>query len=194
MRWHSAAIPLHCAFAMKIYTRTGDDGTTGLLGANRVPKHDARVEAYGTVDELNAALGVARSLEQPGPLDSELDAVQSALFQVGAELATTDSEMLQKLSRLAENHVGELERLIDRLEQDLPPLTNFILPGGTPLGAQFHFARTVCRRAERRLTALAERESVEPRLVRYLNRLADLLFVMARWVNHRAGVAETTWP
>jgi cob(I)alamin adenosyltransferase len=194
LRWQSAAIALHFGLAMKIYTRTGDDGTTGLLGPNRVRKHDARVEAYGSVDELNAALGVARSLDPRGALDAELALLQSALFQAGAELATVDGRMLEKLTRLADNQVDELERLIDRLEGELPALTNFILPGGGPLGAQLHFARTVCRRAERRLTALAELERIEPRLVRYLNRVADLLFVMARWVNHRGGVPETTWP
>lgn len=179
---------------MKIYTRTGDDGTTGLLGAARVSKHDARVEAYGSVDELNAALGVARSGDPKGPLDAELAAIQSALFQLGAELATRDESALQKLSRVADDQVTELERLIDRLERDLAPLANFILPGGSPPGSQLHFARTVCRRAERRVTALAQNESVDPRLVRYLNRLGDLLFVMARWRNHHAGVAETMWP
>jgi len=179
---------------MKIYTRTGDDGTTGLLGAGRVAKHDARVEAYGTVDELNAGLGAAGALDAQGWLTGDLPGIQSALFQIGAELATTDARMLEKLSRVADDDVTALERIIDRLERDLPPLTQFVLPGGSPLAAQLHLARTVCRRAERRMTALAEREPLEPRLVRYLNRLADLLFVMARWCNRRAGVAETMWP
>jgi len=179
---------------MRIYTRTGDDGTTGLLGAPRVPKHDARVEAYGSVDELNAALGVVRSLDPHGPLDAEMASIQSSLLWVGAELATTDAAMLHKLSRVADTHVTELEQLIDRLEQELPPLSNFILPGGSPPGAQLHFARTICRRAERRVTALAQSAGVEPRLVRYLNRLGDALFVMARWCNYRSGAGETTWP
>jgi cob(I)alamin adenosyltransferase len=179
---------------MKIYTRTGDDGTTGLLGAARVPKHDARVEAYGSVDELNAAIGVARALDTGRLVDADLEAIQAALFQVGAELATADAKMLEKLARVSDGDVASLEGLIDRLEADLPPLTKFVLPGGSPLAAQLHFARTVCRRAERRVTALAGREAVEARLVRWLNRLADLLFVMARWVNRREGAAETTWP
>jgi len=179
---------------MKIYTRTGDDGTTGLLGAGRVPKHDARVEAYGSVDELNAALGVARALDADRRLEDDLARVQSALFQLGAELATTDARMLETLSRLGDDDVAALERAIDRLDADLPPLTRFVLPGGSPLAAQLHLARTVCRRAERRVTALAAHEAVETRLVRWLNRLADLLFVMARWVNAREGRAETTWP
>lgn len=179
---------------MKIYTRTGDDGTTGLLGAARVPKHDARVEAYGCVDELNAALGVARALDTGRLLAGDLEQLQQALFQVGAELATADERMLEKLDRVSDADVAALEGTIDRLEADLAPLTRFVLPGGSLLAAQLHFARTVCRRAERRVTSLAERERVEPRLVRWLNRLADLLFVMARWANLRAGVAETTWP
>jgi cob(I)alamin adenosyltransferase len=179
---------------MKIYTRTGDDGTTGLLGASRVPKHDARVEAYGSVDELNAVLGMARSIDANRLVEAELAGIQESLFQVGAELATTDAKMLATLARVTDDDVAALERTIDRLEAGLPPLTRFVLPGGAPLAAQLHFARTVCRRAERRVTALAERERIEPRLVRWLNRLADLLFVMARSVNHREGRPEPTWP
>jgi cob(I)alamin adenosyltransferase len=178
---------------VKIYTRTGDDGTTGLLGPGRVPKHSPRVESYGTVDELNAVLGMARALDEAGWLADELAAIQARLFQVGAELATTAPDALARQERIAEVDVATLEGWIDRLEADLPPLRNFVLPAGAPLAAQLHLARTVCRRAERRLVALAEVETVEPRLVRYLNRLADLLFVMARWCNHRAGVAETEW-
>ncbi len=179
---------------MKIYTRTGDDGTTGLLGSSRVRKHDARVEAYGSVDELNAALGVAGVHDTQGWFRELVADIQSALFQVGAELATADPKMLEKLSRVADDDIVGLERHIDLLEQDLEPLTKFILPSGTSLAAHLHLARTVCRRAERRVTALAEHEAVDSRIVRYLNRLADLLFVMARWSNARAKVAETTWP
>jgi cob(I)alamin adenosyltransferase len=181
------------AAEMKIYTRTGDDGTTGLLGAARVPKHDARVESYGTVDELNASLGVAIGLDPQRWLADDLKAIQSVLFRVGAELATVDARALAALSRVGDDDVGALERGIDRLDQELAPLTRFVLPGGTPLAAQLHLARTVCRRAERRVTALAEQASGS-RTVQYLNRLADLLFTMARYANHRAGVAETTWP
>jgi cob(I)alamin adenosyltransferase len=179
---------------MKIYTRTGDDGTTGLLGAARVPKHDARVESYGTVDELNAALGVAIGLDSGSGLADDLKAIQSALFRVGAELATIDARALESLARIGDDDVSALERIIDRLDPELAPLTRFILPGGSPLAAQLHLARTVCRRAERRVTALADSTGGTSRIVQYLNRLADLLFVMARFVNHRAGVAETTWP
>jgi cob(I)alamin adenosyltransferase len=178
---------------MKIYTRTGDDGTTGLLGAARVPKHDARVEAYGTVDELNAALGIAATLDSQRWFADEAAAIQPALFRVGAELATTDVRMLGQLSRVDDDDVAALERSIDRLDAELPPLSRFVLPGGSPLAAQLHFARTVCRRAERRVTALAEDGPAGTRLVMYLNRLADLLFVMARAANQRAGVVETTW-
>ena len=179
---------------MKIYTRTGDDGTTGLLGAARVPKHDERVESYGTVDELNATLGVADALDTRRCLADAIAVIQPALFRVGAELATVDPAMLAKLDRIGDDDVATLERLIDMMDAGLPTLTRFVLPGGAPLAAQLHFARTVCRRAERRVTALAQRAGGLTRVVMYLNRLADLLFVMARFVNHREGVAETTWP
>ena len=178
---------------MKIYTRTGDDGTTGLLGKARVPKHDARVEAYGSVDELNAVLGVAQAQGGAGVFGDALAGFQVTLFQLGAELATTDAGMLAKLDRVSADDVSALEREIDRFETELKPLTQFVLPGGAPLAAALHHARTVCRRAERRVTALAARESVSPHVVHWLNRLADLLFVMARVANVRAGVADRTW-
>ena len=179
---------------MKIYTRTGDDGTTGLLGAGRVSKADARIEAYGTVDELNAAIGAARALDVEHWLESGLAKVQANLFQIGAELAAEEAGALAKLDRLADADVASLEGWIDRLDADLPPLKRFILPAGTPLAASLHVARTVCRRAERRVVALAAARTLEPRLVRYLNRLADALFVLARWCNRRAGANEQTWP
>ena len=178
---------------MKIYTRTGDDGTTGLLGPGRVLKSDPRVEAYGSVDELNALLGVVRSLDTAGWLTGELAAIQSLLFSLGAELAATTPEPLAKMERVGDADVTALERVIDRLEADLPPLVNFVLPAGSALSAQLHLARTVCRRAERRVVALGTAAPLEPRLTCYLNRLADLLFVMARWCNRRAGVAEVAW-
>jgi len=178
---------------MKIYTRTGDDGTTGLLGPGRVPKSAPRVEAYGSVDELNAALGVARSLDAGGWVTAELATLQGRLFSLGAELAATATAPLARVDRIAQADVETLEQIIDRLESELPPLVNFILPAGHVLAAQLHLARTVCRRAERRVVALAETAPVEPLLVQYLNRLADLLFVMARWCNRRAGVPETEW-
>jgi len=178
---------------VKIYTRAGDDGSTGLLGPGRVSKHAPRVEAYGTVDELNASLGAARALDAAKWLDAELSAIQSRLFNVGAELATIEAGALARLDRVSDGDVRTLEDWIDRREQDLAPLTRFILPGGTPLAAELHRARTVCRRAERRVVALARDEAVEPVVVRYLNRLGDLLFVLARWCNHRANVPEIEW-
>ena len=178
---------------MKIYTRTGDDGTTGLLGPGRVPKSAPRVEAYGSVDELNAALGVARSLDAGGWVTGELATLQGRLFSLGAELAATATAPLAKVDRIAQADVEVLEQIIDRLESELPPLVNFILPAGHVLAAQLHLARTVCRRAERRVVALAETAPVEPLLIQYLNRLADLLFVMARWCNRKAGAPEVEW-
>lgn len=178
---------------MKIYTRTGDDGRTGLLGPGRVPKHAPRVEAYGAVDELNAALGVARGLDASGWLAAELGVIQTRLFPLGAELAASEPARLESLERIGDEDVVALERWIDRLDAELAPLSSFVLPGGAPLAAQLHFARTVCRRAERRVVALAAHEPVAAPVLRYLNRLADLLFVMARWCNQRAGVGETLW-
>ena len=179
--------------AVKIYTRTGDDGSTGLLGPGRVAKSSPRVEAYGSVDELNAALGAAGALDAEDWLKSDLMRIQAQLFNLGAELATTAPEARDKLERIGDQDTQELERVIDRLEADVPRLRNFILPGGTPLASQLHLARTVCRRAERRVVALVELEAVDAALVRYLNRLGDLLFVMARWCNTRAGVREIEW-
>ena len=178
---------------MKIYTRTGDDGFTGVLGPERMLKSAPRVEAYGQVDELNAALGAARALDLQGWLHAELDSAQRMLFHVGAELATPSADSLAQLPRVGDEDVVALENAIDRLEGQLPPLRNFVLPQGTPLAAQLHVARAVCRRAERHVVGLAQSEKIEPRLIRYLNRLADLLFVMARWCNARAGVAEAEW-
>jgi len=178
---------------VKIYTRAGDDGSTGLLGPGRVSKSAPRVEAYGSVDELNAALGAVGALDRQGWLEQELAVIQAKLFTLGAELATTTAQGIAGLERLGDADVAELEAWIDRLEADLSPLRNFILPGGAPLGAQLHLARTICRRAERRLVTLAGVETIEARLIRYLNRLGDLLFVMARWCNDKAGAVETAW-
>ena len=178
---------------MKIYTRTGDDGTTGLLGPGRVFKDAARVEAYGSVDELNAVLGAVRTLDADNWLAAELATIQVKLFHVGAELAASTPEAVAGLPCISDEDVAALERWIDRLEADLAPLTSFVLPGGSPLGAELHVARAVCRRAERRTVSILQAEPVQPRLVRYLNRLGDLLFVMARWCNLRAGVPETEW-
>ena len=178
---------------VKIYTRTGDDGSTGLLGPGRVLKCAPRVEAYGSVDELNAELGAARALDGEGWLASELETTQSRLFSLGAELAATTPTAIAQIERIGDPDVETLEAWIDRLDADLLPLERFIVPGGSLLAAELHRARTVCRRAERRVVELQQSEAVEPRLVHYLNRLADLLFVMARWCNRRAGVPEVEW-
>jgi len=177
---------------MKIYTRTGDDGTTGLLGGRRVSKADARVAAYGDVDEANAAVGFARAAGLPAPVDALLARAQSTLFQVGAALATPPDRQ-SGTAPVSAADVAVLEAGIDALEADLPPLRSFILPGGAEGAARLHLARTVCRRAERAVVGLSSREPVDPLLVRYLNRLSDLLFVQARSTNRAAGVADVPW-
>jgi len=176
---------------MRIYTRTGDDGTTGLAGSRRVFKDSARVEALGSVDELSAALGLARALEAAGPLSAELGTLQTKLLRVGAELAVAGPDAPEPPDRIGDDDVATLERWIDRIAAELPPAAGFVLPGGSEMGARLHVARTACRRAERRVVALQRMEPGEPRLVRYLNRLGDLLFVMARWCDRRAETAGT---
>lgn len=175
---------------MKIYTKKGDSGETSLFGGKRVSKNSIRIETYGTVDELNSHLGFARTLTQSPSDDASLRRIQEILFVLGADLATPKGG---KIQRIGEDHVSEMEGSIDRMENDLPPLKNFILPGGSPLGAQLHIARTVCRRAERLVTALSQTEDLGPYPLKFLNRLSDLLFVMARHVNHSAGATETPW-
>ena len=179
---------------MKIYTKTGDEGRTGLLGAGRVWKDAVRIEAYGTVDELNAGLGLARALGLDGDADEVVARLQVELFSLGAALADPDPDGPFHRS-MTSRHVEGLEQIIDRLEAELSPLTQFILPGGTPAASQLHLARTVCRRGERALVTLGrvEGESVPSEVLIYLNRLSDLLFVLARAVNHRAGVADIPW-
>jgi cob(I)alamin adenosyltransferase len=177
---------------VKIYTRTGDTGETGLLGGVRVKKHDVRIEAYGTVDELNAVLGVVRSAHASQRVDQILEHVQNELFAVGAELATPTSKGTHA-GRIEESHAARLEEMIDLCEADLAPLKNFILPGGCLTAAHLHYARTVCRRAERRVVELCEQVTVSPQIIVYLNRLSDLLFVLARLENVRAGVPDVKW-
>jgi cob(I)alamin adenosyltransferase len=179
----------------KIYTRRGDDGSTGLFGGPRVRKDDLRVAAYGDVDELNSALGLAREeiLKEPDLL-AFVDALQSELFTLGAELATPDAASAPKeVPRITAAHVTRLEREIDRLTAGLPEMKNFILPGGSRAGAALHLCRTVCRRAERKVVSLAEGSQVSTEALSYLNRLSDLLFVMARAANLRAGGREIPW-
>jgi cob(I)alamin adenosyltransferase len=181
---------------LRIYTRTGDQGTTGLFGGGRVDKHHPRVEAYGDVDELNAALGLARSIEMMPRIDEVLVPLQRDLFSIGAILATPDTEkMRQQLAkaRIGDERIAQLEHAIDDCDHELDPLRAFILPGGTPKSAALHVARTVCRRAERRVVHLQHEVEIPPVVVIYLNRLSDLLFVLARVANRRAGAGEVTW-
>jgi cob(I)alamin adenosyltransferase len=179
---------------VKIYTRTGDSGETSLFDGRRISKSDLRVDAYGEVDELSAAIGVAIATGLPPDIADMLQDIARDLFAVGARLADPDQKVAPRVDKIAVGQaaVGRLEQWIDRLEADLPPLRRFILPGGSPAGAALHLARTVCRRAERRITALGPDE-VEGDVRAYVNRLSDFLFVAARAVNHRAGVLELEW-
>jgi cob(I)alamin adenosyltransferase len=176
---------------MKIYTRTGDDGTTGLWGGLRVPKDSLRVQAYGTVDECNAVLGVARASGLDPELDTLIAGIQDQLFVVGADLATPGESAT--IPRIGSDEVLALEDAIDALETRLAPLRQFILPGGTPAAAQLHFARTVCRRAERWTISLANEEPINEQVPKYLNRLSDFLFTAARAANANAGIADIPW-
>ena len=183
---------------MKIYTKTGDGGETGLFGGARIPKDSVRVATYGEVDELNAALGLARALDPPEFADALLQRIQRDLFTIGAQLATPDPDQVPKaLSRsgaaIGESDIAALEHAIDAHEARLEPLKNFVLPGGTPKAATLHLARTVCRRAERAVVALSRREQISPAILRYLNRLSDLLFVLARAANAHAGRPDLKW-
>lgn len=180
---------------MKIYTKTGDAGETGLFGGKRVSKADLRVEAYGEVDELNAQMGWAATLIQDQSLLEEICVIQSELFALGADLATVPGSQAAGAQRVSIDPASarRLEALIDGWEKGLKPLRNFILPGGCPAAAALQVCRSVCRRAERRVVRLAASEEVNPEAVVYLNRLSDFLFVMARWVNHLAGVDEPIW-
>ena len=178
----------------RIYTRTGDDGTTGLASGRRVSKADLRVEAYGTVDELNAVLGVVLAEGCRPELADTLERVQSELFDLGTDLCFLESEKEgMELPQIEEGHVKGLERAIDRLSEELAPLKNFILPGGALGAARLHFARTVCRRAERLAVALGASEPVGEWVVKYLNRLSDYLFVAARFENLRQGIDDVPW-
>lgn len=185
---------------MKIYTKTGDRGETGLFGGLRVPKDDARVEAYGDVDELNSTIGAVRaelSREHEGAgydIDGGLMRIQSELFDLGAELARDPArEPSANAPRIDDEAVRRLEQAIDLSEKELPPLTSFVLPGGTRAAALLHLARTVCRRAERRVVSLQRSSPVRDVDLRYLNRLSDLLFVLARLDNRRASVDDVPW-
>lgn len=181
---------------MKIYTRTGDEGETGLFGGGRVPKDHPRVSAYGDVDELNSAIGVARATEPIEFYDELMQSIQRDLFSIGGHLATPDPDRVQKALEKAElsaSRVAEFETTIDLADEELPPLRAFVLPAGTPKAAAFHLARTVCRRAERSVVHLSHDVPVPDEFVVYLNRLSDLLFALARLANHRQGAGDVVW-
>jgi cob(I)alamin adenosyltransferase len=185
----------------RIYTRTGDRGSTQLVGGQKVPKDDLRIECYGTVDELNSFLGAARvTMEAFTPaavplakLAGIIKRVQHELFNLGSILATKPEDVHPKQPRVTPVEVEVLEREIDEANADLPELRSFVLPGGSRLDAELHICRTVCRRAERLLVALSRDSSVPPETIQYLNRLSDALFVWSRWVNHAMGCPETLW-
>lgn len=178
---------------MKIYTRTGDDGTTGLLGGERVKKDDIRIEAYGTVDELNSHLGLLKDLS-PDTYNSCITEIQNTLFHIGSRLACSqEPDQAWGIRSIKEEDIELLEKQMDAWNQDLPQMTNFILPGGHQPVSQAHICRCVCRRAERRVITLADTEQVDANIVKYLNRTSDLLFVMARSIAHSERVEETPW-
>ncbi len=175
----------------KIYTRGGDKGETSLVGQKRVAKHDARVAAYGTVDETNAAIGMVR-LHSEGEADAMLARIQDDLFDLGADLANVRDDSVKEALRIVPEQVARLEREIDSMIERLSPLESFVLPGGTPAAAALHVARTVCRRAEREATALAERDDINPEALKYINRLSDHFFVLGRILNED-GKADVLW-
>jgi len=185
----------------RIYTRTGDRGDTGLVGGRRVAKDSPRIEAYGTVDELNAVIGLARVFNaerlKKGKahrwLDGILRQIQNELFDLGSELATPDDAVYEGMHRVGEAEVKALEALMDQCQKDLQPLKSFTLPGGGRVGGFLHQARTVCRRAERRVLALSRVETISPWTITYVNRLSDLLFVLSRWVARKGGETEYLW-
>lgn len=178
----------------RVYTRSGDDGTTGLGGGQRVPKDSPRIAAYGTVDELSSGIGVAVALGLDPKLAAELGRIQNELFNVGSDLCILEADKAaMPVPGVEERHVDALERLMDELQSELTPLENFILPGGTPGAAQLHVARTVCRRAEREVIHLSREEPIGQWVVRYLNRLSDALFVMARYENLKRGIPDVLW-
>ena len=177
---------------MRIYTKTGDKGKTGLLSGDRVAKDNIRIQAYGTVDECNAVLGIVRTYDIGEELDSMLEYIQNRMFVVGSDLATPGDKKIT-IERIDRDATGQLEEWIDRMENSLTPLKQFILPGGTRGASFLHLARTVCRRAERMVVGLARQEQINPFNLQYLNRLSDLLFVMGRFENRQKGIDEPLW-
>ena len=178
---------------MRIYTRTGDDGTTGLFGGDRVAKDDLRIESYGTVDELNAFMGKLIEHDELNDHKVFFRRIQADLFLIGSHLATIDEKMRAKLPPLNGSSVDDFEAWMDKADENVPALKNFLLPGGHPSVAEAHVARSVCRRAERRVVALAKREDVNPDIIIYLNRLSDLLFTAARLLSHLTNTEEIPW-
>ena len=177
----------------RIYTRTGDKGETGLVGGARVSKDSLRVDAYGSVDELNSVLGIARAFLNDAELDNLLADLQKDLFVVGADLASTADRQQRNVPRISTEKITAMERTIDKFEAELSPLKAFILPGGGVVGALLHNARTVARRAERRIVTLSRTEAINEQMLPYMNRLSDLLFVMARVANHRENKGDIEW-
>ena len=185
----------------KVYTRTGDKGFTKLVGGKKIPKDAARIEAYGTIDELNSVLGLARvfndDLKDHLPAAQRLDdlfrRLQNELFDLGSELATPEDFSYEGMFRVGEDEIASLEKLIDELQKDLAPLNSFVLPGGGKVGGFLHQARTVCRRAEREILRLAHEEELSLYPLKYVNRLGDLLFVLSRWVSKNLGEPEYLW-
>jgi cob(I)alamin adenosyltransferase len=180
---------------MKIYTKTGDKGETSLFGGKRVPKDDLRIETCGTVDELNSVIGITRSMKVSKAVDTVLQRVQNDLFILGADLATpiSSSRRSARVPRIDGRHIAATEAIIDQIQPRLPPLKRFILPGGSQVSSYLHSARAVCRRAERRAVTLGRAQTINPSIVPYLNRLSDLLFVLARSANQKARVKEVVW-
>jgi len=187
----------------RVYTKTGDSGETGLGSGKRVPKDSLRIGAYGTVDELNSVIGLAAALDLTAPLRDPVKRIQHELFNLGSDLCIPEEDKEAwaadpakkdwKIPRIEERHVTELEKLMDRLSEELKPLENFILPGGSRAASQLHVARCVCRRAEREAIALSRTERIGPWVIRYLNRLSDALFVMARYDNLKSGAGDVLW-
>ena len=190
--YHETRNPNH--ITMKIYTRTGDDGTTGLIGGSRVKKYNIRLEAYGTVDELNSYIGLIRSMQTDEHTDHVLDIIQNKLFVIGANLATEESiDLIKKQLPCKKTDIELLETEMDEMNASLPELRNFILPGGCQASSFCHVARTVCRRAERHIVELAENKEVDANLIKFINRLSDYLFVLSRKVNQDQNAAEILW-
>jgi cob(I)alamin adenosyltransferase len=178
----------------KIYTKTGDDGTTGLVGGNRVKKYDPRLEGYGTVDELNSCIGIIRSYDIPEEIKNLLIQIQNKLFNIGSRLASDEKgEAYTANLSIKDEDIKVLEKAIDEFEAGLPELTNFILPGGELSVAQCHMARTICRRAERRIVEFSEETPIQPEIIKYINRLSDFFFVLARKLSDLRGIKESPW-